>query len=59
MGLQPWCEVEDEGTVMENLEVSSHGTEKYFIFGPTFTIDGKVIPTFTGCSERGGLTPEI
>jgi hypothetical protein len=59
MGLQPWCEVEGEGTVMDNLERNSHGTEKYFPFGPTCTVDGKVIPTFIGCSERGGITPEI
>jgi len=59
MGLQPWCEVEGEGAVMENLEANSHGAEKYFPFGPTCTIDGKKIPTFMGCSERGGITPEI
>jgi hypothetical protein len=41
MGLQPWCEVESEGAVIENLEANSHGTEKYFHFGPTCTIDGK------------------
>jgi hypothetical protein len=44
---------------MDNLERNSHGTEKYFPFRPTCTVDGKVISTFIGCSERGGITPEI
>jgi hypothetical protein len=59
MGLQSWYEVEGEGAVMENLEINSHGTEKYFPFGLTCTIDGEKIPKFMGCSKRGGITTEI
>jgi len=59
MGLQPWCEVVGVGAVMENLEANSHGTEKYFPFRPTCTIDEKKIPTFMGCSKREGITPEL
>jgi hypothetical protein len=59
MGLQPWCEVEGEGTLEDNLERNSHGKDKYFPFGPICNVNGTNIPTYIACSERGGITPDI
>jgi hypothetical protein len=59
MGLQPWCEVEGEGALEDNLKRNSHGKDKYFSFGPICNVNGTNIPTYIACSERGGITPDI
>ena len=59
MRIQPWCEIEGDGKLEDNLAINSHGKDKYFPFGPICTVDDKEIPTYVACSERGGITPEI
>jgi hypothetical protein len=59
MGLQPWCKVEGEGTLEDNLERNSNCKDKYFLFRPICKVNETYIPTYIACSERGGNTPDI
>jgi hypothetical protein len=59
MGIQPWCKIEGEGLLEDNIQANINGVNKYFPFGPTCEVDGKKIPTLVTCSENGGITPAI
>ena len=58
MGLQPWVTTQI-GNVTTNLEENSHGPEKYYPYGPTCHVNGKVVETLVTCSESGSITSEI
>jgi hypothetical protein len=45
--------------VTTNLEENSHGPEKYYPYGPTCHVNGKVVETLVTCSESGSITSEI
>jgi hypothetical protein len=57
MGLQPWAETIGDPAI--DFEQNSHGTDKYYPYGPTCTIFCKTIPTFVTCSESGSFTSNI
>jgi hypothetical protein len=57
MGLQRWAETIGDPAI--DFEQNSHGTDKYYPYGPTCTIFGKTISTFVTCSESGSITSNI
>jgi len=57
MGLQPWANI--IGDPMVDIEVNSHGIDKFYPYGPTCVVGGKSVEAFVTCSESGSITCDI
>ncbi len=51
MGIQPWCEIEGDENLEDNLAINSQGKGKYFLFVPICIVDDKEIPMLPAVKE--------